>query len=74
MNPPTVKYNIEKTSSGYIGQCVQFPQIFTEAKTETALKKEMYVVLDGYFKACPNAYKAVKKSVGHGTYEVKKNT
>ena len=51
MNPPTVTYNIEKTSSGFIGQCVQFPQIFTKAKTETALKKEMDVVLDGYFKS-----------------------
>jgi predicted RNase H-like HicB family nuclease len=73
MNPPTVTYNIEKTSSGFIGQCVQFPQIFTEAKTETALKKEMDVVLDGYFKACPQARKMIKKNVGHGTYEIKKN-
>lgn len=74
MGFPTVQYNIEKTSSGYIGQCVQFPQILTEAKTESALKKQMGIVLDGYFKTCPQAYKSVKKSVGNGTYEIKKNT
>ena len=73
MLSPIVKYHIEKTSNGYIGQCIQFPQIFTEAKTETALKKEMDIVLDGYFKACPQAHKTIKKSIGHGTYEIKKN-
>ncbi len=72
--PTTIGYNIEKTASGYIGQCVQFPQIFTEAKTKEELKKEMDIVLDGYFKACPQAYKDIKKNVGHGTYEIKKNT
>ena len=70
----TVQYTIEKYVWGFIGQCVEFPQIFTEAKTKDALKKEMAMVLDGYFKAEPKAYKAIKKNVGYGAYIVKKNT
>ena len=70
----TLDYHIEKTPSGYIGQCVQFPQILTEAKTKSELEKEMNTVLDGYFKVCPQAYKSIKKSIGYGTYEIKKAT
>lgn len=74
MSTSIVTYNIEKTSSGFIGQCVQFPQILTEAKTKAALKKEMDIVLGGYFEICPQAHKDIKKSVGYGTCEIKKNT
>ena len=68
-----ITYNIEKIPSGFIGQSVQFPQIITEAKTKNTLQKEMNIVLEGYFKAYPQAHKSIKKSAGFGICEIKKN-
>ncbi len=73
MQQYTLDYIIEQTPDSFIGQCVQFPQILTEAKTKNKLKKEMSLVLDGYFTVCPQALETLKKNVGHGTYTVKKN-
>ena len=71
---PIVHYIIEKHPSGFIGQCVELPQVITEADTEEGLRKQMKVILDGYFKAFPQAHETLKKSVGFGTYTVKINT
>ena len=66
-------YSIEKIPSGYLGQCIEFPHIVTEAKSIDALNDEMNIVMDGYFEVDPKAIDTLKNHVGTGTYKIKKN-
>lgn len=66
-----LNYKIEQTPSGYLGQCVEIPQIIAQAKTKTMLGKKMGVAIDGYLKACPQAHKALNKTVGYAKYALK---
>lgn len=70
-NPmPALTYKAEKISKGYLGQCIEFPAVIVQAKTQNELKKKMGFALEGYFKAFPYEYKALKPIVGFEKIEL----
>jgi len=74
MTNPTheLNYKIEKIPSGYLGQCVEFPQVIVQAKTQPALNKKVGTAIEGYLKACPEIHKTLNKTIGYAKYEIKK--
>jgi len=65
-------YKIEKIPSGYIGQCIEIPQVIVEAKTQSKLDQKIGVALQGYIKACPGIHKTLNQTIGYAKYETKK--
>ena len=55
----TVKFKYIKTTEGYVAQCSEVPSIIVQAKTLTALKKNLKIANEGYFKAFPIEHKII---------------
>lgn len=61
MTGNTIHVCIEKISEGYIGKCVEFPNVIVCAKTPEDISSEIAKAVIGYIKAFPEEIKILTK-------------
>jgi len=58
-NKNVLVYKIDKTPTGVVGQCIAVPAVIAQAESPQELNKEMGIMVEGYFQACPEAKKTI---------------